>query len=1014
MGEIKIINIYIAIAEDLNTANFEMELEFSDLVSQLNKSLIKRGVVLNAVKHNRNMGSLDSCELCLAIYWTKFGDYTQEQFEAAYDQLRNGNFPHKIYVFFKDNTDNIGELDDFKAKFKTDYGHFYCKFENVDTMRYHFISQFEKYQNELIGDIFTVKDKKIRIDGRGIIDLDKLSFAALNKDYNQFSNEIIRLDDEIADCRRKLAVSATKEIMEKLLNAINVRHAKESEFQEFQEFLFNTSRRCAKLREHNENQQFLTAIEMFNSGDVYGANEILNSENIGKVRDEILFDLKQSVVLMEMVVNRAICLIDIYLLKIDILRSIPQKIDIYKPKKDEVLIIKKIEEVYDEAIEVVATYVSEVSRVGSNDKITDKQLDLLFSYARYLGYDDKALSIYKKMKTILREKPSKMAANVYMGLGDIYKRLEQYNESLDAYIKSLAIREYISDINSQEVIDMLINMSDEFGFIKQIINKEKHLLKALDISLNLYGEYSLQTANIYMYLSYAYRYYDYDCDLGQKLGIRNWIDFDLIGFGYEVRSYKTYIAITDQNRVEFAEKHRDLAQVYRNEYSDHTRDIDKAILYYKIAIKEFTRLLGAAHIETIKTKKYLAKLYSDIGEYELALTTRGEIYKDYVYIYGEDNIECITYLEGFVYELIDNMKYNDDYTDVLNYSFKLLELTRKMENGELSKKNLNRKEINKYGSLSQRYLLISNIYRRMEPRDDINVARYDKKYIGCSDMSPNKKKCEIESVNKKIVIICDNLSQKYECSGWECYRNKEYNRALECYAKIINLEEYYHLINKQQLYHIFVHIGHIYFMLGDFNEALVYYVKSINYVESYLKTSKLFFDISNVYISLEDYNNAIRYLHMAMDVDDGTELEIDFIRGICTSNLVYVYKILGDVVNISACVERTPYVTINNLDIISTSEYRITRLAEYWGVYCFMSDLEDVGYPLCYDFVEADCNGLRLVCLFEKYGFVDKSHKVIVPIIYDDADNFIDGYAQVELNNRRGKVDISGNIYWLD
>ena len=64
--------------------------------------------------------------------------------------------------------------------------------------------------------------------------------------------------------------------------------------------------------------------------------------------------------------------------------------------------------------------------------------------------------------------------------------------------------------------------------------------------------------------------------------------------------------------------------------------------------------------------------------------------------------------------------------------------------------------------------------------------------------------------------------------------------------------------------------------------------------------------------------------------------------------------------------------------------------------------------PIKYDNAEFFSEGLALVKLNNKYGFIDKAGKEVIPIKYDDAYSFSEGLAKVKLNNKYGFIDKTG------
>lgn len=54
--------------------------------------------------------------------------------------------------------------------------------------------------------------------------------------------------------------------------------------------------------------------------------------------------------------------------------------------------------------------------------------------------------------------------------------------------------------------------------------------------------------------------------------------------------------------------------------------------------------------------------------------------------------------------------------------------------------------------------------------------------------------------------------------------------------------------------------------------------------------------------------------------------------------------------------------------------------------------------------------GLCAVVKNKKYGFIDKNNKIIIPLIYEAADNFHEEFAIIKLKGKYGLIDKNGNI----
>ena len=85
------------------------------------------------------------------------------------------------------------------------------------------------------------------------------------------------------------------------------------------------------------------------------------------------------------------------------------------------------------------------------------------------------------------------------------------------------------------------------------------------------------------------------------------------------------------------------------------------------------------------------------------------------------------------------------------------------------------------------------------------------------------------------------------------------------------------------------------------------------------------------------------------------------------------------------------------------------------GKYGFVDKSGKVVIPFIYDWANDFKDGLAMVVKDGKdadsnneYGFVDKSGKVVIPLIYDGAGNFKDGLAKVSKSGKYGFIDKSG------
>lgn len=291
---LKEVKVMVAASEELH----EEMMNFSGLVEYLNHVLVQRGMELKRMKWNPAVdGSLEDyqaklkyCEMCLSIYWRDLAVNSREELDTAYQELWDNNNPRKLYVFFKEPSENLTELlRDFKASFETNYGHFYCKFENPDTMNLQFILQFEAYQNDLQNDFVKVSKGTVIVGGREMVNLRNVPFAALNKEYQRLQGELLELDRRLDDARKRFLADPDNEDLEGELSDARLKRDKlTKEFEEYQNHLYDIALSFAKMSGERYSERMRLARELFEKGDNIEADEILDMEEMKRDRDREL------------------------------------------------------------------------------------------------------------------------------------------------------------------------------------------------------------------------------------------------------------------------------------------------------------------------------------------------------------------------------------------------------------------------------------------------------------------------------------------------------------------------------------------------------------------------------------------------------------------------------------------------------------------------------------------------------------------------------------------------------
>ena len=280
----KTIKIFVASSIELEKERETMAL----LANSLNTVLEKQGIHVIAVEWENidaSMGiphkqedyneRLRECDICIVLYWTKFGMYTKMELDTALEQMKAGNNPQKIYVYFKEGSEPTAELKEFRDSFPTKYGHFYTSFGNLDTLKAHFLLQFMEYQGQILKHTNTieVKNGKVIIDGKEYVNLKNVPFAGNNEEYNL-------LQKSINDKRELLKyLPVDNPIYNKQAEELQ---EMEDKLSKMESSLWDTALLITRLSTTKCSERLQRAMELFSNGDNKGAQAVLNEEEIEK------------------------------------------------------------------------------------------------------------------------------------------------------------------------------------------------------------------------------------------------------------------------------------------------------------------------------------------------------------------------------------------------------------------------------------------------------------------------------------------------------------------------------------------------------------------------------------------------------------------------------------------------------------------------------------------------------------------------------------------------------------
>ena len=457
----KTVKVFIASSEELRLER----LEFTDMIQQLNRILKPRGVEIDPLdNHEEYHRELKNCEMCLALYWTKFDGQTKNELDTAYSELCAGRNPQKLYVYFKDANDITPELKAFKESFATAYGHFFCRFENVDTMKLNFLLQFEDYQNKASEGWLKVRDSRVEVDGQPFVELKNVPFAGNNPEYLQLLKQIESTQ------ARVLKYPDDSEFRQELHDLQERRKAMESS-------LLDTAKLIMRLSSTVTSARLAEAMRLFETGDNKGANAILNL-------DEISHDAEAHAARIDAARE----------IEAESVKALESNIEEYRLK------IKTLQNAMEKGWvnEVIAVYDKAVS--VARDRIApEKFAELLRNYADFLQENkqyhlvgtlyDEALSIYQELAIQNLDAFDRDVAMTLNNLADLHTDTQCFDKAEQEYSEALKIYRCLAEKNPETfdscVATTLSNLALLHSDTQHFDKAEQECCEALDIRRRL-------------------------------------------------------------------------------------------------------------------------------------------------------------------------------------------------------------------------------------------------------------------------------------------------------------------------------------------------------------------------------------------------------------------------------------------------------------------------------------------------------------------------------------------------
>ena len=810
MEKYKTIKIFLASSEELK----EDRKWFGDFVQGINKIYQERGKGVDVFKWeffdaaNNDRRKQDEynekvreSNMFLALFHKKAGRYTLEEYDVAMETYRKSKQFPKIYVYCK----KLGlferetsELKAFKAGLSKDNKeYFWITYSTHDQLHLHFLQQLLMVENSL--DKLKLEDGTVTLEGMHVADIDNLSFAAGNKDYQRMSAELATLPKDIENARAFLKENPDNEYMRnELQKKLNRYYALKDEFAQLQQTLFDTSQRIAAMQREQLSDKLHRATEAFESGDLDGANALLREIAIDANAHYDNMNQQRELVHQD---------IEAFLLQAKIVKA-----EVNTPIEER---IEQVQAIYAKAYEW-----------AKNSALPDEKYEgLLRDYAKFLyvyGLYNEAEPIYLRL-IFLREKlygkEHVDTATSYNDIGGLYDNQGNYAKALEYHRKALDIRKRVLGPNHPDTAVSYawfgFNYDSQGDYAKAL----EYYEKASAIWERVLGPNHPYTVKSYGNIGIVYdKQGDYAKALeyyGKALDIRKRVlgpdnpdtasSYNNIGEVY--REQGDYVKALEYHRKALGIMERVLGPNHPSTASSYNNiglvyhsqgDYAKALEYYNKGLDICERVLGLEHPDTAMSFNNIGAVYYNQGYYDKALEYYGKALDIRKRVLGLDHLDTAQSYNniGAVYHSQDN------YTKALEYYGKALDIYEQVLGPDHpdtagSYNNIGAVYDNQgdYAKALEYYEKALDIWERVLSPDHLNTA---------------------QSYNNIASVYCSQGN---------------YAKALEYYGKVLDIRERVLGPDHLDTASSYNNIAGVYYSNGDYPNVLEYLRKTFDILE---------------------------------------------------------------------------------------------------------------------------------------------------------------------------------------
>lgn len=417
-------------------------------------------------------------DMCFFIFFTKVGEFTEEEFRVAFKKFTKDGKP-KIYVYFKNVSDGVTveeSLKQFMNKIDNEFKHYHGTFDHIDTIKLRILLNLKIQEMGFVS--VKVENGSVIVDGVDILNTNSISEYANSSTLKKLNDELTSIEEEFIQLQAICSEDNVESIYyKKYAEVASKRQNLIDSIEELENSIFNMSLKMSydEVRGDISVRQ-KEAYRLFEQGEYKKCLAVLNSDEINN--DFFLYEKKE----LERIRKRATIFIREHYTAISILEIMFEYEDRFNQITDRYNLIVPVIKKYMIELEVWLDFIcylfskceyekcfeeieqmikSDYKSVCNNKEFCSRIKSILFGivYHYFINSDKENLILFsEKLKELMDYDKSIIAPMlqiVYIEIGirfDFFSDFLSDREEASAYFKKAI--EIVDELRTEQTLDV--------------------------------------------------------------------------------------------------------------------------------------------------------------------------------------------------------------------------------------------------------------------------------------------------------------------------------------------------------------------------------------------------------------------------------------------------------------------------------------------------------------------------------------------------------------------------------